>query len=83
MRHGRSERGHQDRKQSDEAAELADEATAHKADDGFQIGFNRWLCHAKIREFVRLQGDHSAQHTAMGTRLFGEHRWDSIKQESG
>ena len=36
--HRRSERGHQDRKQSDEAAELADEATAHEADVDLQSG---------------------------------------------
>ena len=38
LRHGRSERGHQDREQSDETSELADEATAHEADVGFQSG---------------------------------------------
>ena len=36
MGHRRSERGHQDRKQSDEATELADEATAHEADVDLQ-----------------------------------------------
>ncbi len=36
LRHSRSERSHQDRKQSDEASELANKATAHEADDGFQ-----------------------------------------------
>lgn len=38
LRYGRSERSHQDCKQSDEAAELADEATAHGADVDYQSG---------------------------------------------
>jgi hypothetical protein len=36
LRHSRRERCHQNGEQSDEAAELADEATAHESDDGFQ-----------------------------------------------
>jgi hypothetical protein len=36
LRYSRSEHSHQDRKQSDKASELADKATAHEADDGFQ-----------------------------------------------
>jgi hypothetical protein len=36
--HRRSECGHQDREQSNKAAELADEATAHEADVDLQSG---------------------------------------------
>ncbi len=46
MRHSGSERDHQNRKQSDEAAELADEATAHEADVDFRERLSRRLCHA-------------------------------------